>query len=33
LTVTPAANASAALFSALCILGDPTSAPVTQATA
>ena len=31
LTITPAANASAALFSALCILGDPNSAPVTQA--
>lgn len=32
LTITPAANASAALFSAVCVLGDPNSAPVTQAT-
>lgn len=31
LTVTPANNASAALLSALCILGDPNVAPVTQA--
>ncbi len=31
LTVTPANNSSAALVSALCILGDPNSAPVTQA--
>jgi hypothetical protein len=32
MTITPAANASAALLSVLCILGDPNSAPVTQAT-
>lgn len=31
LTITPSANASAALLSALCILGDPNVAPVTQA--
>ena len=32
LTITPAANASAALMSSVCVLGDPNSAPVTQAT-
>ena len=31
LTITPAANSSAALMSAVCVLGDPNSAPVTQA--
>jgi hypothetical protein len=33
LTVTPANNASAALLSAVAVLGHPRSAPVTQATA
>lgn len=33
LTITPAANASAALLSALAILGHPTEKPVVQATA
>ena len=31
LTITPSANASAALLAAVCVLGDPNSAPVTQA--
>jgi hypothetical protein len=31
LTITPASNASAALLSAACVLGNPSSAPVTQA--
>jgi hypothetical protein len=33
LTITPSANASAALFSAVAVLGHPHSAPVTQASA
>jgi hypothetical protein len=33
LTITPSANASAALLSAVAVLGNPHSAPVTQATA
>jgi hypothetical protein len=33
LTITPSANASAALLSAVAVLGHPHSAPVTQATA
>jgi hypothetical protein len=31
LTITPAANASAAFMSAVCVLGDPNIAPVVQA--
>lgn len=33
LTITPSANASAALLSAVAVLGHPSKAPVTQATA
>lgn len=33
LTITPSANTSDALISAVAVLGDPNSAPVTQATA
>lgn len=33
LTITPAANASAALLAAVAVLGHPSSAPVTQASA
>lgn len=33
LTITPSANASAALMSAVCVLGDPNVAPVVQASA
>jgi hypothetical protein len=33
LTITPAANASATLIAAVAVLGNPDSAPVTQAAA